>query len=116
MAIRNVELMHECFPMHSPMGTGKNEIRLRNRRRLPVGMSEYGKKYTADKKIRSPDGLTVAWAYGPPWSLLHEAVDELPNKPNIHLKVIYCTLGGAIIFYPWGTLICWYSIFIATVV
>ena len=23
MTIRNVELMHECFPKHSPMGTAR---------------------------------------------------------------------------------------------
>ena len=33
MAFGNEELMHECFPKHSPIGTAKNEIRQRNRKR-----------------------------------------------------------------------------------
>ena len=34
---------------------------------------------------RSPEGLTIARAYRPPRSLVFEAVDELPNEPNLHL-------------------------------
>ena len=30
MAIGNMELMNECFPKHSRMGTEKNEILLKN--------------------------------------------------------------------------------------
>ena len=33
---------------------------------------------------KSPDGLTVARANRPPQSELPEAVDELPNDPNLH--------------------------------
>ena len=45
--------------------------------------SEYGKKFSGrEKKSRRP--ITVARANVPPGSLLPEAVDELPNEPNLH--------------------------------
>ena len=34
---------------------------------------------STEGKEKSPDGLTLAWAYHHPRSLLPEAVDELPN-------------------------------------
>ena len=37
----------------------------------------------AGKKMS--DGLAVARAYRPQWSLLPEAVDELPDEPNLYL-------------------------------
>ena len=48
---------------------------------------------TVGTKKKSSDGLTVARAYRPPWSLLPEAVDESHNEPNFHLLSIHYPLG-----------------------
>ena len=57
MAIGNGELMHECFPKHSRMGTARriydNETDEDGQKR---GVSM--KKSTAGTNKRSPDGLT----------------------------------------------------------
>ena len=49
MAIVDVELMHECFPKHSCMGTAREEGKKR-------GVSMERSK--AGTKKRSPDGLS----------------------------------------------------------
>ena len=34
---------------------------------------------------KNPNSLTVAWAYVPTGFATPEAVDELPNEPNLHI-------------------------------
>ena len=77
MAIENVELMHECFPDLFLQENSKYKIRQMHRGRMSEEKSEYGWK-----KI-SPDDVTELGPTVPSWSLLPEAVDELPNELNL---------------------------------
>ena len=45
--------------------------------RLRMGTARM--KEDEDTEEDSKDGLTISWAYRSPWSLLPEAVGELPN-------------------------------------
>ena len=54
MAIGNGELMHECFPKNSRIGTAKNEIRQRNKKQVKRDAWKEVKR--ARKK--STDGLS----------------------------------------------------------
>ena len=73
-------------------GNNKNEIRERHREKGKK-WSENGKKNSCTKKkARRP---SYNWSTVPPESLLPEAVDELPNEPNLLLQFIHNTLRGA---------------------
>ena len=57
MAIGNVELMHECLPNHSYMGTARMKYNETDQDGKKRGMNMERSK--ADKKKRSPDGLSL---------------------------------------------------------
>ena len=50
------------------------------------------RKYNGQGKEKSPNSLTVTWAYPPTWLLLPKAMDELHNKPNLQLLLILLLL------------------------
>ena len=66
MAIGNDELMHECFVKYSPMATA-NKVR-----RVEWIWKAGARKWCTE-------GLSIAWAYSLPGSLIGEAVYELPS-------------------------------------
>ena len=95
MARGNVELMHACFQKYSRMTTARMKYYKEREERGKRGVSMEGSK-AGTKEKRSAAGLTVARAYCSMGSILPEAVGELPNDPNRHLKSIHCPLGGKI--------------------
>ena len=64
-------------------GNSKIEIRQRNRGRRQEENVKMDQRKVGMKK--SPDGLTILWSTITSGSLLSEAVDELPNNPNLHI-------------------------------
>ena len=54
MAMGNGELMHECFPKHSRIGTA----RMKEDKKRAEERREYGKKVQR-ARIKSPDGLSL---------------------------------------------------------
>ena len=83
MAIENVELMHEYTPEHLRMGIARMKIKQRNGEIGQENTSENEKNYIGHEK--SPYGLTIARPTVSRRSLLPEALEALPNEPNLHL-------------------------------
>ena len=80
MAIEDVELMHKCSPEHLCMGTAK--LKCGKETEEEDNQKIIKMRSTSNTKKISPNGLTIARASRSPESLLHEAVDELPNEPT----------------------------------
>ena len=68
------------------IGNSKIRIRQIHRGNSQTEKSKNGTKYIEGINKKKARGLTVARDYHPPGSLLHEAVDESLNEPNIKVK------------------------------
>ena len=78
MAIRNVELMHECSPEHLRTGTAKTKY---DKEKEEEGQKKRVSLRKENTK-KSPDGLTVTKAYRSPRVANHNLTYKLINHTS----------------------------------
>ena len=82
MAIRNVELMQECFPKHSHMGTAKMKYDKETEEEVRREERVWKEVKRSRKKKKSPKGVNHSSGLPPPRGLYAPKQNELHNEPQ----------------------------------